>query len=128
MDQLNELIFLNAHNNVFFNQKTKKEYTEGLHYKCRREPKIRDLKREISAFKAEDPQGGKLFHFSHNRVRKKFDFPWMEISELAKSIFMPAHIGGINRAESRFIRDFLEKEKLKYAEEVPPFSKKFFRQ
>ncbi|BBI35872.1 DUF4238 domain-containing protein [Cohnella abietis] len=127
VDQLNELFYLNAHNNVFFEQKTKMEYIERLHHKNRREPRIANLERETNTFRAEDSQGGKLLHFSHNRVRKKFHFSWMKISNYANELIIPAHMGGINRTESPFIREFLEKRKLEFEQERPPSSNKFFR-
>jgi hypothetical protein len=125
VDKLNELFYLNAYNNVFFNQKTKKEYIEGIHYKNLRTPKIRELEREVASFKSVD-SNGKLISFSPNKVSKNINFSWIKISKFANSLKIPSHMGGINRTESPFVREFLKKERAKFQNDRPPFKEKYF--
>lgn len=121
VDQLNELLYLNAYNNVFFDRKTKKGYIESLHHKSRREPKMRNLERETSVFKAKSPRGGELIYASRNQVRKKFDFAWLKFSILANNLVMPRHMGGISREESPYISEFLKERELQFRQEGPGF-------
>lgn len=127
VDQLNELFFLNAHNNVFFNQKVRNSYIEGLHYKLRKEPRVGDTSREIQAFNAVDPREGKLLHFSPNRVQKLFNFSWLKLSQFASGLAVPNHMGGLQRTESPYIQEQLEEDKLEYEKERPPFKTRYFR-
>ncbi|MEQ2529213.1 DUF4238 domain-containing protein [Bacillaceae bacterium CLA-AA-H227] len=125
VDQLNDLFYLNAYNNVFFNQKTKKEYIEGIHYKNKNIPKISELEREVSLFKSVNSHGS-LFHFSQNKVSKKINFSWMKTSDFAKSLTMPAHLGGVHRTESLVIRRFIEERNANFGN-GPSSPEKFIR-
>nr|WP_252240478.1 DUF4238 domain-containing protein [Cytobacillus solani] len=127
VDLLNELFYLNAYNNVFFNQTTKKDYIEGIHYKNSRTPKINDLEREIVSYNSTD-SNSKLIAMSPNKVNKKINFPWIKNSDYTNSLKIPAHMGGLNRMESPFIRKFLEQEKKKYGHGRQPSSEKYFRE
>ncbi|EKN69271.1 hypothetical protein BABA_10426 [Neobacillus bataviensis LMG 21833] len=127
VDQLNELFYLNAYNNVFFNQKTKKDYIEGIHQKNKRMPRISELEREVASFKSVDSNGA-LVHLSQNRVTKKMNFSWIKSSQFANSLQIPAHMGGLNRMESPFIRQFIEEQRTKFAKERQPSAGKYFRE
>ncbi|MEH7000886.1 DUF4238 domain-containing protein [Priestia megaterium] len=110
VDQLNELFYLNAYNNIFFNQKTKESYIEKIHYKNKKNQNIRDLEKEIKTFK-EGNSNNAIINFTHNRVSKKIDFSWLKYTEYSKQLTIPAHMGGINRLESPFIRETVERQK-----------------
>ncbi len=103
VDQLNDFFYLNAYNNVFFNQKTKKDYIEGLYKKNIRKPKIKDFEREVASFESVDSDG-MLVSFSQNKVSKDFRFSWIRNSLFANSLKVPSHMGGLNRTESPLIR------------------------
>lgn len=107
VDQLNQLFFLNAHNNVFCAQKTKKDYIRELHRKCRKETKIADLGREITKFSSLKSSEGHMIQYRINRVRKKIDFAWLKYTEFAQILRTPAHLGGLYRTESAAIREYL---------------------
>ncbi|WP_289142357.1 DUF4238 domain-containing protein [uncultured Brevibacillus sp.] len=126
VDQLNEFFYFNAYNNVFFNQKTKKEYIEGIHFRNSRTPKIKELEREISSFKSVDSDG-KLIHFSQNKISKRVNFSWIKISKYANDLKIPSHMGGINRTENHFIREFLQKEKIMFEKNHPSFKERYYR-
>ncbi|WP_342615078.1 DUF4238 domain-containing protein [Peribacillus frigoritolerans] len=127
VDQLNELFYLNAYNNVFFNQRIKKGYIEGIHNKNKQTPKIKELEREVASFKSPD-SNGTLISFSQNRVSKKINFSWIKNSEFANSLNIPSHMGGINRTESPYIREVLAKKQAEFAKNTPPFEEKYFRE
>lgn len=114
VDQLNEFFYLNAYNNVFFDQKTKKEYIEGIHYKNNRTPKIKELKREVAAYRSAD-SNSELLHYSQNKVSKNINFSWIKNSQFANGLKIPSHMGGIVRSESPYVREALEKEKAIFA-------------
>lgn len=126
IDHLNELFYLNANNNVFFNRKTKNEYIEKLHHKNRRMPKINQLEREVTTFKSID-SNNELIHFAPNKVSKKINFSWIKTSKFTNSLEIPSHMGGINRIESPAIREALEKSSAEFAKYSPPFKEKIFR-
>ncbi|WP_145142367.1 DUF4238 domain-containing protein [Paenibacillus sp. Y412MC10] len=119
VDQLNELFFLNAYNNVFFNQRVRKDYIEGLQYKCRREPRLNDIGREVQTLGSAGPRGGQVFQFGHNHVRKLFNFPWLKLSSFANRLAVPDHMGGIQRTESQYISDKVEERRLEFANQRP---------
>lgn len=116
VDQLNELIYLNAYNNIFFHHTTKIDYVNELYYKNRRTPKIGELGRETAAFKSVQ-SNNEIIHYSPNRVTKKFNFPWMKLSNWAQGLRLPAHAGGLNREESHFISEFLKRERDGFAKD-----------
>ncbi|MCM3444189.1 DUF4238 domain-containing protein [Metabacillus halosaccharovorans] len=115
IDQLNELFYLNAYNNVFFNQKTKDRYIEEIHCKNKKTPKIKELNREVNSFK-EINSNNEIIHFSQNRVSKKFDFSWLNYTDHSKKLIIPSHMGGINRVDSPFIREKLGEIKKRHSE------------
>ena len=127
MDQLNELFYLNAYNNVFFNQKTKKEYIEEMHYKNSRTPKIKELEREVNSFNSVDSKD-KLISFTQNKVSKYINFSWIKNSIYANSLKLPSHMGGLNRTESPFVREFLEKESGKFESDQSFSKEKYYRE
>ncbi|AZB43797.1 DUF4238 domain-containing protein [Bacillus sp. FJAT-42376] len=125
VDRLNELFFLNAYNNVFFNQKIKRGYIEGIHKSNQKTPLIKELDRELASFKSADSDGV-LISYSQNRVAKNINFSWIKISDYANSLSIPIHMGGINRTESPYIAQYLAEQQLKYARK-PQSTKKFLK-
>lgn len=115
IDQLNELFYLNAYNNVFFNQEIKERYIEGIHYKNKKTPRISELNREVNSFK-EVNSNNELIHFSQNRVSKKIDFPWIKYTKRSEELIIPSHMGGISRMDSPFIIEELKKREKHYSE------------
>lgn len=114
IDQLNHLFFLNAHNNVFCCQRTKKEYVTELNRKYRSEPKIANLEKEITKFSSNKSSEGKIIHWRSNRVQKRFNFPWLRITEFGEALEPPTHLGGLNRTEYAAIREYLSQREDKY--------------
>ncbi|MGQ8826946.1 DUF4238 domain-containing protein [Bacillus sp. NA_146.1] len=108
VDKLNELFYLNAYNNIFFNQITKRNLIDRIYTENKSEPKTKELEREISTLKSSD-SNNELMLISKNSVRKNINFAWMKISDYANSLEIPSHAGGIHRMESRFIRDDLKR-------------------
>lgn len=127
VDQLNELFYLNAYNNVFFNQKIKKDYIERIHNKNKHIPKIKELEREVVSFKSVD-SNGTLVSFSQNRVSKKINFSWIKNTKFSNSLKIPSHLGGINRTESPYITEFLAKKQEEFAKHTLPITEKYFRE
>lgn len=122
IDQLNELFYLNAYNNVFFNQKTKGRYIEGILYKNKQAPnknkklpKITELDRELEKLNIFKKvySNDEMIYLSGNRVSKKIDFSWLKYTERSKQLIFPSHLGGIHRGDSPFIRDELETKKIR---------------
>ncbi|MFX3643514.1 MAG: DUF4238 domain-containing protein [Candidatus Pristimantibacillus sp.] len=113
VDQLNQLFFLNAHNNVFCAHKTKEDYINELHRKCRNEPKIADLDREITKFSSLKSSEGHIIQFRSNRVRKNIDFSWLKFTEFAEGLKLPIHMGGLHRS-SAAIREYLRQQEEEY--------------
>ncbi|MCW3793989.1 DUF4238 domain-containing protein [Paenibacillus sp. LS1] len=113
VDQLNQLFFLNAHNNVFCAQKTKEDYIKELHRKCRNDPKIADLDREITKFSSLKSSEGHIIQFRSNRVRKNIDFSWLKFTKFSESLKLPAHIGGLHRS-SAAIHEYLRQREEEY--------------
>ncbi|MDC7767283.1 DUF4238 domain-containing protein [Priestia aryabhattai] len=111
VDQLNKLFYLNAYNNLFFNQKTKERYIENLHQNNKKNHVISDLDRELDVFE-EGNSGYKIMHFSTNRVSQRIDFTFLKYTDYSKQLSFPSHMGGINRKESPFIQAELERKKL----------------
>ncbi|QDQ03599.1 DUF4238 domain-containing protein [Bacillus sp. BD59S] len=121
VDKINDLLYLNAYNNVFFNQITKSNYVEKIHAKNMSEPKTKELDREISIFQSFDTNK-ELLQFSRNSVRKNINFSWIKISGYANSLEIPDHIGGIHRTESPFIRNELNRREEEAAKHQPSFN------
>ena len=109
VDFLNELIYLNSYNNVFFHEKVKEDYLRKIALKNKRTPKLKELEREIQYFSSNDPNS-LLLTSHHNRVTKRINLPWIRLTKHAKQLKLPAHLGGLQRVESPFIRDFLKEK------------------
>lgn len=118
VDKLNELFYLNAYNNVFFNQKTKQSYIEGIHNKHKKTPKVNELEREIFTFQSVD-SNNMLVSFGTNHVSKRINFSWMKTSDFANKLVIPSHMGGINREEWPPIREFLQNRQEKFEADQP---------
>ncbi|EEL55344.1 hypothetical protein bcere0023_30690 [Bacillus cereus Rock4-2] len=121
VDKINDLLYLNAYNNVFFNQITKSNYVEKIHAKNMSEPKTKELDREISLLQSFDTNK-ELMQFSRNSVRKNMKFSWIKTSDYANSLEIPDHIGGIHRMESPFIRSEIMRRKEESAKHQPAFN------
>ncbi|KMN42307.1 DUF4238 domain-containing protein [Bacillus sp. LK2] len=126
VDKLNELFYLNAYNNVFFNQKTRQSYIEGIHNKHKKTPKVNELEREISTFQSVD-SNNTLISFGTNHVSKKINFSWIKTSEFANKLIIPSHMGGINREEWPPIQEFLEKKRIEFEEDQYPVARRMYR-
>lgn len=113
VDHLNELFYLNGYNNVFFNNRVKEEYIRKIHIKNKNTPKISDLEREIQVFNSID-RNSQVIGYTNNRVTKKIKLPWLKITKIGNSLILPAHMGGLTRLESPFIKHFLDAEKKKF--------------
>ncbi|MFJ6194396.1 DUF4238 domain-containing protein [Bacillus thuringiensis] len=126
VDKLNEMFYLNAYNNVFFNQKIKQSYIEGIHKNHKKIPKIKELKREISEFQSVD-SNNMLVSFGMNHVSKKINFSWMKNTEFANQLIVPSHMGGINREEWPPIKAFLENDRERFESEQSIGVKGFYK-
>ncbi|CDQ21222.1 hypothetical protein BN982_03588 [Halobacillus karajensis] len=128
VDSLNELFYLNAYNNVFFNQKIKEDYIKKFTFKNRGTSKISDLKREVGSFKSME-EDGQLISVTQNRVTKKISLPWITQSEFGKGLILPQHMGGLKRMESPFIEEYIEKDSEKFDKHPPKIkSGSYFRE
>ena len=110
VDHLNKLFYLNAYNNLFFNQKTKGRYIDNLHQNNKKNQVISDLDREFNLYKQVNSDT-EIMHFSPNRVTKRVEFSWMKYTQASKKLVFPPHMGGINRTESPIIHALLEAKK-----------------
>ncbi|CDO04312.1 hypothetical protein BN988_02866 [Oceanobacillus picturae] len=108
VDYLNELFYLNAYNNVFFSERIKEDYIRKIYLRNRNTPKVSDLEREVQFFNSTESDG-QLISITNNRVTKKIKLPWIKYSKFAKELPLPAHMGGLQRIESPFIRDYMDK-------------------
>lgn len=117
VDQLNEFFYLNAYNNIFFNQTTKESYIESLHKKNSHKPKISEFEREISTVKSINSES-EFITISHNKVAKHFRFPWLRVSRFANNLKFPSHMGGLNRMEYHKIRELIRTRNAKYKIEL----------
>ncbi len=102
IDRLNDLFYLNAYNNIFFNQNVRQVYIENISKNNNRYHKMKQLDNEINEFKSSDSE--ELIHVSFNRVTKNISLPFIKVSQEARKLILPSHMGGLSRTESLFIR------------------------
>lgn len=112
VDYLNELFYLNAYNNVFFNERVKEDYIRKIYFKNRSTPKVSDLEREVQVFRSVE-DNNPLISITNNRVTKKIKLPWIKFTKFANELILPPHMGGLQRIESPFIFDYMEKKGLR---------------